>query len=167
MVLAGTTPADPVKGYVPMYSFTLTLHPTGKKIGEMRLRIGPDDALLYPGHIGYGVNEPHRGHHYAERACRLVTRIARVHGLTHLLLTCDPVNTASRRTIERLGARLLGLYDIPPEQEMYREGKRRVLCYRWEIGATPLDPSPRTLPDARLKSPRSRHGIKLARNRSL
>lgn len=164
VVIEKKTPADPAKGHVPMYAFALTLRSTGKKIGEIRLRIGPDDALFYPGHIGYGVNKPHRGHHYAERACRLVTQIARVHGLTHLLITCDPTNTASRRTIERLGARLLGLYDIPPEQEMYREGKRRVLCYRWEIGASPLDALRRNLPDARLKPPRARDPIRPTHN---
>lgn len=133
LVLERQSPPDPARAHVPGYHFKMVLSSGDEKIGGLRLRIGSDDALFYPGHLGYDVELPFRGHHYAERACRLASQLARQHGLDHLVITCDPENVASRRTCARLGAHLLGVVEIPPEHEMYEAGKRRVLRYRWDI----------------------------------
>jgi len=124
-------PADPARGYVPAYDFHLTLHGTAEKVGSLRLRIGTAEQLYFPGHLGYDVDEPFRGRRYAEEACRLVIPVALFHDLHALILTCNPDNAPSKRTIENLGARLLGQVEIPPTHEMYAEHGPLLLRYEW------------------------------------
>ncbi|MFD3876120.1 GNAT family N-acetyltransferase [Streptomyces sp. NPDC058623] len=58
------------------------------------------------GHIGYSVRPSARGRGVAGRALTAVLHEARVLGMDRVLLTCDPDNTASIRTIERAGGEL-------------------------------------------------------------
>lgn len=99
--------------------------------GALGLRLGHDTNLeLYLGHLGYHVLPPARGHHYAERACRLVLPLARRHGFKELWITTNPDNTPSRRTIENLGAEWVDLVDVPPENPLYAQGDRQKFRYR-------------------------------------
>ncbi len=69
LVLTEQTPADPARNWAPAYAFRMRL-PGVEEAGRINLRIGNQEALVrYGGHIGYGVNPEHRGHHYAARAC--------------------------------------------------------------------------------------------------
>ena len=129
--LSGRKEADPEKGHSPMYEYRITLHGSEVPIGGINLRVGSGPSFLTSGHIGYGVEEAHRGHHYAARACLLIGEVALRHGLTPLLITCAPENIASRRTLERLGGKLLGIYDVPVDHEMYQRGRRKVCRYEW------------------------------------
>jgi len=134
LVLAKTTPADPVKGYVPGYEFEM--RETGKpaKIGCIRLRIGRTRPLIgWCGHIGYGVDEPARGRRYAARSCRLLFPLAYAHGLRTLWITCDPKNMASRRTCEIAGGEYVDTVLVPKGTEMYADGRRRVRRYRFDL----------------------------------
>ncbi|MDE1820072.1 MAG: GNAT family N-acetyltransferase [Euryarchaeota archaeon] len=133
LVLVATDPADPSKDYVPEYRYRIEIHGGGPVVGEVRLRVGRTRGLLTGGHIGYGVEAAHRGHHFAERACRLVGQVALHHGLDPLIITCAPENISSRRTCERLGAKLLGEFDVPPDHDMYQRGRRKVLRYEWRL----------------------------------
>ncbi len=136
LVLEEREPADPVKGHVPSYHFRISRHDDPTKIGGIRLRVGDvrsTPSLLTSGHIGYEVDPSAQGHGYAARACRLVRVVARAHDMDRLIITCDPENVASRRTCERIGARLLGRYVVPPDHPMFRDGRREVLRYEWEL----------------------------------
>ena len=130
LVLVRTTPADPVKHYVPGYEFEMR-HP-GKTValGIIRLRIGSASALRYPGHIGYEVKRRFRGHRYAARSCRLLLPLARAHGLKAVWLTVDPRNVPSQRTCEILGAVHVETVRIPKAHEMYAQGARYRRRYR-------------------------------------
>ena len=76
------SPAIPEKGYVPAYWFDIRLAGRPGRIGRVDLRIGNTRHLiLYGGHIGYGIGEEYRGHHYAARACNLIKPVALDHGL--------------------------------------------------------------------------------------
>ena len=76
-------PANPAKGFVPVYVFEMRVAGTGEAAGELELRIGNTDLIRnYGGHLGYRVYVPFRGRHFAARACRLVVPVARRHGLT-------------------------------------------------------------------------------------
>jgi tagatose 1,6-diphosphate aldolase len=98
--------------------------------GGTNLRIGDTaDLRLYAGHIGYHVYPPARGHRYAERSARLLLPLARRHGMSELWITCNPENTASRRTCERLGAELIETVPIPPEHLFYARGERAKCRY--------------------------------------
>jgi tagatose 1,6-diphosphate aldolase len=134
LVIEAKGPADPKKDYAPAYHYKITLHGSKEGIGTIRLRVGNNLSLLTSGHVGYGINPPHQGHHYAERACRLLQQVARAHGMSTLIITCDPENPASRRTCERLGATLTGIYDVPKDHDMYAKGRRKVCRYEWTLG---------------------------------
>ena len=133
--LARTLEADAEKGYVPAYVYHIHERGGIRAAGYIDLRIGENRNLFYGGHIGYRVLEEFRGHGYAERACRLVVPLALAHGMTMLRITCNPDNLASKRTIEKLGATLLGVYDVPEDNEMYEMGDRQKCIFEWQIGA--------------------------------
>ena len=127
-------PEDPAKGHVPCYHFRVARHGDPRKVGEVRLRVGiveDNPSLLTSGQVGYEINEDARGHSFAARACLLVGPIALAHGLDPVIITCDPQNLASVKTCERLGATLVGTFDVPADHPMYQKGRRRVHRYEW------------------------------------
>jgi tagatose 1,6-diphosphate aldolase len=132
----GRQPADPKRGWVPSYHFWMRLHPGPQPplveiAGGITLRVGSNYELeMYAGNIGYGVYPPARGHHYAERSCRLLLKLARAHGMKRLWITCNPDNLASRRTCERLGCSFTGVVPVPPGHPLYLRGDREK-CRYW------------------------------------
>jgi len=134
LVLVERSPADPQKNWSPAYRFEMRY--TGKygKIGNIDLRVGDWTNLrMYGGHIGYGVDPEHRGHHFAARACKLLFTLARRHGMKELWITCNPDNWASRRTCELVGAEFVEVVDLPPDNDMYKEGERQKCRYRVDL----------------------------------
>ena len=115
--LTQTKEGFPEKRWLPAYYFD----------------IGHNDKTYIGGNIGYGVDAPYRGHHYAAKACALLFRQARKHGMDHLFITCVPENAASSRTCVLAGGQYVETADIPEDNEMYAEGKRKVLVYRFAI----------------------------------
>ena len=112
---------------VPRYRFSIVENTTGSIVGHCDLRVGFHSHLYYSGHIGYGINEAYRGHGYAGEACLLLLELAKRHHMPQVIITCRPDNLASVRTCERLGARPLGLVDVPTDHDLYRDGDR-ILC---------------------------------------
>lgn len=131
LILENKYPGKPEIGHVPAYEFRLALRDTNEEIGRLSLRIGnTPDLILYAGHIGYAVDQEHRGHRYAARACKLVLPLARAHGLSELWITCDPANMASRRTCEIIGAEYVETVPLAEHTEMYQAGDRFRRRYR-------------------------------------
>lgn len=126
-------PADPEKDYCPAYELGIFLCSTGEKAGRINLRIGDNENLFYGGHIGYAVDEAFRGHHYAAKACNIAKRIALFYGMEKLIITCNPDNWPSRKTCERIGAKLVEIADLPEHNEMYKRGDRQKCRYEWDI----------------------------------
>jgi tagatose 1,6-diphosphate aldolase len=127
-------PADPAKGYAPEYRFKMVLAGQEEKIGGINLRIGDTEHLnKYAGHIGYGVEPEHRGHHYAAMSVRLLLPLARKHGLQALWITCNPDNAASRRTCELAGAEFIEIVDVPEDTDIYQRGERQKCRYRLDL----------------------------------
>ena len=143
LVLKEWEPANLEKGHVLSYHFWIVPHGSAGRVGALRFRVGTVEHLFFLGHIGYEVDPPFRGNHFAERACRIAAPLVMAHGLSSVILTCRPDNRASRRTIERLGAKLLGQFEVPPTHEMYpeyaRDGGAPILRFEWEIAC----PAPR------------------------
>lgn len=120
--------------HVPTCSFRMVHAETGEELGTIRLRVGDSrHVVMYAGHVGYGVDERYRGHRYAERALRLLLPVARRLGLDPVWVTCDPENVASKRTLERLGARLVEEVDVPPDCVIYQSGHPRKCRYRIDM----------------------------------
>ncbi len=135
VIVKDRIPADIERGYIPGYKFTICLSENKRPVGRLNLRIGNTERIIrYIGHIGYGIEEKYRGHHYAAKACRLVKQVALDHGLDTLWITCNPDNYPSRRTLEILGCEFVEIIDLPEDLEMYRRGERQVCRYRWYIG---------------------------------
>lgn len=132
--LTGTADARPEKNLVPAYYFDICLA-DGTRAGKCDLRIGHNERLYIGGNIGYTVFEPYRGHHYAARACRLLFRQARKHGMEHVLITCDPWNKASAGTCRLAGGEYLETAAIPENHDMYERGLREVMVYRFDLTA--------------------------------
>jgi predicted acetyltransferase len=125
LVLVEKSPGRPEEGIVPAYHFQMRRGDPPQEIGYIHLRTSLTPRLReFGGHIGYGVNEPFRGHRYAARACRLLFPLARRHGIDPILVTCDEGNAASRRTCERIGGELQRI--APAETE---NGVIRRTCY--------------------------------------
>jgi tagatose 1,6-diphosphate aldolase len=126
---------QPQRGWAPTYHFWMRLHDRPELpsviAGGIGLRIGHSkDLEYYTGHVGYHVYPAARGHHYAERACRLLLPLARRHGLTTLWITCNPDNLPSRRTCQRLGAELIEIVALPEDHTLYAQGERLKCRYR-------------------------------------
>lgn len=134
LVLTARDPGDPARDWAPTYKFRMVHTATGEDMGRIDLRIGnPHHLVMYGGHIGYGVDPEHRGHHYAARACRLLLPLARSHGLKNLWITCNPDNWASRRTCELAGAQFVEIVDLPEDSDMYARGERQKCRYRLDL----------------------------------
>ncbi len=101
-----------------------------ERAGRLELRLSnTDDILLYTGHIGYNVDEAHRGSHLAARSCRLVLDLAWRHGFSELWITCDPDNMPSRRTCELAGASFVSTVAVPEDHAFYKAGSHAKCRY--------------------------------------
>ena len=128
-------PADDKTGNVPAEHYQIIEQKSRQEAGTIRSRLSNrEDILRYAGHIGYGIHETYRGHHYAASACLALKPIALAHGFSELWITCDPDNRPSRRTCERIGAELIEIVDIPEHIDMYQDGERQKCRYLWELG---------------------------------
>lgn len=130
--LTRTAEADPVKGWVPAYYFDIC-DLQGTPMGKCDLRIGHNEKLYFGGNIGYGVDEAFRGHRYAAKACLLLFRLAAMHDLGYVIITCREDNIASYKTCESLGGELLAVADVPEDSDMRAQGVERVRIYRFEV----------------------------------
>lgn len=127
----GLTPGDPNSGRVPAYLFWMLHRQAARIVGNITLRVGSTDEIrLYYGNVGYAVGAGFRGHHYAERATRLLYPLCRRHGLRELWITTDPDNRASIRTCERLGAEYLETVEVPSDCPLHALEQRRKRRYR-------------------------------------
>ncbi len=118
-------PPDPDLGFGHEQVWRITIHNERREIGQISYRDGESRAVYYYGHIGYHIDSPWRGHHYACRACRLVEREIRLSGKTSVVITCDPDNEASRRTCLRLGCLFERQTEVPED-----------LCRKYDISHT-------------------------------
>lgn len=103
---------DPQRKWDPAFHFDILDH-AGTRIGGCNLRLGHSEALYYAGNIGYQIDEPYRGRHYAGKACKLLFELARRHGMEYVIIVCAPSNQPSRKTCERLGGELLEIVELP------------------------------------------------------
>ena len=130
------TPANEEKKYVPAYKYRVTLHNSTESIGNIDIRIGYNEGLFYGGHIGYAIDEIHRGNSYASKACKIIKQVAVAHGMHKLTITCNPDNFPSRRACEKAGLELKEIVDLPYYNDMYQEGERQKCRYEWDLKET-------------------------------
>ncbi len=127
-------PPDPALQFGHEQIWRITLHNSRKEIGQISYRDGESRCVYYYGHIGYHIDPPWRGNHYAARACRLLQTEIRMSGKTSAVITCDPENGASRKTCERLGCLLEGIAEVPDDLRQKYEMNDRKCRYIWRVG---------------------------------
>ena len=126
----------PVHG-VPTYYFRMIHAETGEELGAINLRCSSIGHIeRYAGHVGYSVNEPHRGHRYAARSVRLLLVVAKQLNFESVWITCDPENIASKRSLELAGAKLVEVVDVPADCVINQSGHHRKCRYRIDLGST-------------------------------
>ena len=124
-------PLDGRGGLAPFYHFKIQAGSAGE-VGHINFRIGSSEHVqLCAGHIGYRIEEKFRGHGYALQACRALAPFVRSI-YPEVLLTCNPDNYASAKTIERLGAVFIDEVAVPKHDPGYSKGARRKRRYRWQ-----------------------------------
>jgi predicted acetyltransferase len=105
-------PRDVSRDLVPYYHFRI-LTSDDIDVGHINFRVGDTDHVrLFAGHIGFEIGESFRGRGFAEQACRAIAPWVRTI-YDEVVITCDPSNKASIRTIEKLGARFLQEVSVP------------------------------------------------------
>lgn len=123
-------PGDSSCGFVPYYHFRI-LAEGGADVGHINFRVGyTEHVRAFAGHIGFGVLEQFRGRGYALQACRAIAPFVRSI-YSDVLITCDPDNLPSRKTIERLGASFIDEVPVSPNEPGYQRGSRIKRRYRW------------------------------------
>lgn len=103
------------KGFVPATLYFL-VDDTNRIIGSLHFRHELNEKLLVDGgHIGYGIRPSEREKGYACYMLGLALRITKEKGYKRVLVTCDQVNMASARTIEKNGGLLENIVDVDGE----------------------------------------------------
>lgn len=108
-------PPDPGLGIEETYVFQIAPYGTRRDAGQITLRVGESRGIYYFGHIGYHVNAPYRGNHFAFRACQMLIPLMQALKMRSLVITADPDNLPSRRTCEALGAVLECVAPVPQD----------------------------------------------------
>ena len=134
LVLSDQDVADEACGIDDGYLFSIYRAKTRDYVGYVCLRLGESPALYYLGHIGYRIEEKHRGHGWAGRACALMLPLIRRLGMESVVITTNVENIASRKTCERLGCVLERIADVPPEQRTICAGALQKCRYIWRMG---------------------------------
>lgn len=131
IVFSRMTVGDESRGLVPGYHFKI-INDQSEEVGHLNFRVGDTDHVrLAAGHIGFEVAEQHRGRRYAAKACLAVAPwVSEVSGT--VLITVDPDNFPSIRTIEKIGATFLDEVDVPQDDPHYLRGSVRKRRYQWE-----------------------------------
>lgn len=136
--LESVTAADDERGLVPSRHYIICRAVDDEPVGECSLRLGHNGkegyySTYYGGNIGYEVYPDFRGNHYAAKACVILLDEARTLGMEYLLVTCNPDNFASKRTIELVGFAFIEDAEVPVHNAMYDRGEYRKLVYKMDL----------------------------------
>jgi Predicted acetyltransferase len=117
------------KRFAPYVLYSLLVD--GEEVGRLILRDGSDKECYYEGHIGYTIFEEYRGHHYAYEGCLLLREFI---DRDHVLITTDPNNIPSQKTIQKLGCKYIETKEIPKDVRKFFTNEERVKdIYIWNL----------------------------------
>lgn len=123
-------------GFGDVYDFIISPHHRHREAGQISLRLGESEGVYYFGHIGYHIDPPWRGQHWAQRACILLRPLIESAGKSSVVITTDPDNIASQKTITALGAVLERTVDVPDTLRANFEISPRKLRYIWRVNSS-------------------------------
>ena len=124
---------DDLEGIDPYYIYVIYLKEGKEEIGRITFRLGSNQDHYYDGHIGYTIEPPYRGHHFACQAC-LALKPLILNYYQEVILTCSPDNIASKKTIEKLNTTYLETARIPSHLKKYFTKQETMKCvYKWQL----------------------------------
>ncbi len=126
-------PPDPAMQFGHEQVWRITMHNSRKEIGQISYRDGESRCVYYYGHIGYHIDEPYRGKHYAWRACRMLRNEILQSGKSSVVITCDPDNIGSLKTCQKLGSLLEGIVTVPEDLQKKYEISSKKCRYIWHV----------------------------------
>jgi len=104
----------------------ITEHGERHEIGQIAYRPGEGRGIFFFGHIGYHIDPPWRGKHFARKACLLIREEIARSGKSSVIITCDPDNEPSRKTCLALGCLWERDVDVDKDlQEKYEISSRK------------------------------------------
>lgn len=119
---------------VPSVMYEIRLHGKKQAIGRCDLRMGMNEELYYAGQIGYSIQSEYRGHHYAYKACLLLFDLAKNrYKMKELLITCNPDNLASYKTLISLNGVLKEIVDVPSHHYLYQYGDFKKCIFVFDL----------------------------------
>ena len=133
LVLTNEDVRDASCGIDDGYTFSIFRAKTRDYVGYVSLRLGESPGLYYLGHIGYRIEEKHRGRGYAARACYLMLPLLQRLRLGSVVITNNVENIASRKTCENLGCELERIADVPREYRTLCAGATQKCRYIWRM----------------------------------
>jgi predicted acetyltransferase len=118
---------------IPFYYYDIYLSSISSPIGKISIRIGYNEHSYFNGNVGYEIDEPFRGNGYAKIAVMMTYEIARFHGMTYLIISCDEDNYPSKSVINKLGGIHIETIMPPKNYVFYYEGIPKHSIYRIDI----------------------------------
>lgn len=118
---------------IPFYYYEVYLNSKSSAIGKISIRIGHNEHSYFNGNVGYEIDEAFRGNGYAKTAVMMTYSVARFHGMTHLIISCDEDNYSSKRVINKLGGIHIETILPPKNYVFYYEGIPKHSIYRIDI----------------------------------
>lgn len=94
------------EGYVPQTTYWLFVDDVPVGYGKLRTRL-TEQSRKNGGNIGYAIDSRFRGLGYGTKLMQLLIETARTSGIDERVFTVAKGNWASRRAIEKCGARLV------------------------------------------------------------
>lgn len=116
---------------IETYVYDIVVPSIERTVGRVEYRVESGRDLRYYGNIGYVIYVPYRGHNYAYKACLLLIALMRgkIKGLQEIMITCNPDNIASKKTILKLGFEFIETIDIENDHELFHMGETQKELY--------------------------------------
>ena len=133
LVIKSQDQPDYEKGYLPRYGFSIVHIKDNVDIGVIYFAVDTTRRQYLRGHLSYGVSPAYSGHNYAMKACRLIKHVALAYGFERLFIGSGYDNIASRKTIEKLGARPITINDVPDDEVLEYLRAEKIDMYVWDI----------------------------------
>ncbi len=120
---------------IETYVFDIVVDKIERTVGRIEFRYESGRDLLYYGNIGYVIYLPYRGHNYAYHACIALRAYLYIldPSMKSCMITCNPDNTASKKTILKLGAQYVECVDVAADHELFSSGDYQKEVYRWDF----------------------------------
>ncbi len=118
---------------IPFYYYEIYLNSISSTIGKISIRIGHNEHSYINGNVGYEIDESFRGNGYAKIAVMMTYSVARFHGMTYLIISCDEDNYPSKSVVNKLGGIHIETILPPKSYVFYYEGIPKHSIYRIDI----------------------------------